>query len=577
MKIQYLSKQTYEKISAGEVIDRPASVVRELLDNAIDSEADQIDVTIADGGKKLIQIRDNGFGMSIDDLRICYHKHTTSKISHFDDIYQIVSMGFRGEALNAISIISEMEIISRTKDDEIGNSIIIKGGELIDERKTAANLGTNILIKNIFYNIPVRQKSLRSESSEFKHIKDIFIHKAIANYEKGFSLYHNGKQIYNLKKNQNILDRIREFYNDDLTKHLLEINQDYGIFSIKGYISEPNYFKTTKHYQLTFVNNRPVFSPSISHAINSAYETITPIGQHPITFIFIQISPQLIDVNIHPTKKEIKLLNEQAIHHAIYQLIKNNIQNQSSIPQIEINNSLKNSIHTFYKQNENKQPNLPHSQNIIFQKNKTVIDPKIEISNDSSSKNNYHVIGSLFNTYILIQREDELLLIDQHAAHERLQYEKLKSKINDNIPSHPLITSFVIEISKGDYNLVTSQLEQLLHLGFELNPFGDYTFIVHAIPNFLSFEESKQVLDYLIDKILDEDTLPSILEFLEESLKMNACRSSVKSGDNLKIEEVISLINELEQYPNPFACPHGRPTALRISKSEIEHFFLRKK
>ncbi|MDH5682385.1 MAG: DNA mismatch repair endonuclease MutL, partial [Spirochaetota bacterium] len=322
MKIKILPKKTYQKIAAGEVIDRPSSVVRELLDNAIDSEASVVRVMVADGGKKLIQITDNGCGMSKKDLQICYHKHTTSKISDFEDIYRVVSLGFRGEALNAISIISELEITSKTEEDDIGYSVLIREGELQSEREVVRNTGSTVIVRHLFHNIPVRQKSLKSDTAEFRQIKEVFIHKAIPFYDRDFHLTHNGKPVYSSLKSRSPMDRIKLFFGEDLSEHLIEVNQDFDNFHISGFLSSPNFFKPTKKFQSVYINQRPIFSPSISHAIFSAYEGITPVGQHPLAFLFIQIPPQLMDVNIHPTKREVKLLNESAIHQGVYHLIK---------------------------------------------------------------------------------------------------------------------------------------------------------------------------------------------------------------------------------------------------------------
>ncbi len=582
MNIKQLPKETYQKIAAGEIIDRPASVVRELIDNAIDSEASQIKVHLVEGGKKLIQIQDNGMGMTLDDLRICFLKHTTSKIKDFEDIYRTVSLGFRGEALNATSIVSELEILSRTKADSVAHSILIKGGQLINEKEIARNPGTSVLVRHLFYNIPVRQKALKTESTELRYIKDVFIHKAIPFYDRDFYLTHNGKELYSSLKSLSALDRIKLFYGDDLQSHLVEVVQEFGDFHIRGYISEPNFFKRNKKFQFSYVNQRPIFSPAISHAVSKAYEGITPVGHHPLSFLFLEIDPQLLDVNIHPTKREVKISIEPAIHQAIYHLIKDMISKNYALPKIELKERVKSSLSSYYQSNNNARQNDFISHTKVWDRSRQFVkSPAVDVPiHDTPSKEgteqDYRIMGVLFNTYILIEHGDEFLLLDQHAAHERLRYEQIKAKMtNDKVPSQPLLTPFVVDVPPSDMESIISKLENLTQLGIELEVFGEQSFIVQSIPYFLKLEQARVVLDKLLGDIMDGKNLADPLSFIDNTLKMKACRSAVKSGDLLSHSELTHLVKELLEYPNPFACPHGRPTALHLSKTEIENLFLR--
>lgn len=582
MNIQFLSKKAFQKIAAGEVVDRPVSVVRELLDNAIDSEADQIKIQIIEGGKKLVQVSDNGCGMSREDVKICHLKHTTSKIKEFDDIYKTLSLGFRGEALNAISIVSEITISSKNKDDVVGYSALVKGGELINEKEVSRNKGTTVQVEHLFYNIPVRQKSLKSEISEFKQIKETFIQKAIPFYNREFQLIHNGKTVYSSLKSPSHIDRIKLFYGEKITKHLFEVNQDFGDFYIMGYLSEPNFFKGSKKFQSCYINNRPIFSPAISHAISKAYEGITPVGQNPVSFLFIQIPPHLVDVNIHPTKREVKLLNEQHIYQGVYHLIKEMIAKSPSLPKIEFKRKVKDSINAYYqKENSSHQPSFL-SQKRVYNQSKSFSKPMaVEYSKPENSvekEREHRILGTLFNTYVLIEHNDDFILLDQHAAHERLQYEKIKTKLtNETIPSQPLLTPFVVDVPPSDTESISLKQDDISQLGFDLEIFGEQSFIVNAIPYFLKFDQAKHVLEKLLDDVIDGKALPKPLIFIDDVLKMKACRSAIKSGDSVSKEELSHLITELLSYPSPFACPHGRPTALRLSKQDIEQLFLRRK
>ncbi len=580
MNIKQLPKETYQKIAAGEIIDRPASVVRELIDNAIDSEASQIKVHLVEGGKKLIQVQDNGMGMTLDDLRICFLKHTTSKIKDFEDIYKTVSLGFRGEALNATSIVSELEILSKTKTDPVAHSVLIKGGEVINEKEIARNPGTSVLVRHLFYNIPVRQKALKTESTELRYIKDVFIHKAIPFYDRDFYLTHNGKELYASLKSLSALDRIKLFFGDDLQSHLVEMVQDFGDFHIRGYVSEPNFFKGSKKFQYSYINQRPIFSPAISHAVSKAYEGITPVGHHPLAFLFLEIDPQLLDVNIHPTKREVKISIESAIHQAIYHLIKDMISKNYALPKIELKERVKSSLSSYYQNNNTRQKDFISQAKVWDRSKQFVKPPAVDVPDDSTSKQgadeDYRIMGVLFNTYILIEHGDEFLLLDQHAAHERLKYEQIKARMtHDQIPSQPLLTPFVVDVPPSDMESITSKLESLTQLGIELEVFGEQSFIVQSIPYFLKLEQARVVLDKLLGDIMDGKNLADPLSFIDNTLKMKACRSAIKSGDLLSHSELTHLVKELLEYPNPFACPHGRPTALNLSKAEIENLFLR--
>ncbi len=571
--IRFLSKETYQKIAAGEVIDRPLAVVRELMDNAIDSKGDNIKVQIIAGGKKAIEVKDNGFGMSKDDIKICHLKHTTSKIINFDDIYKTTYMGFRGEALNAISIVSELTITSKNQDDSIGNSIIIKGGDIVTEKEVPTNRGTSIKVNHLFYNIPARARSLKSDISEFRHIKNIFIQKAIPHNNIGITLVNNEKTVFNIPKPYSILDRIKIFYGQELSDHLIPIDKDFDGFSISGFISKPNFFKGSKKYQCYYINNRSIFSNSMAHAVYLGYDSITPVGQYPVSFLFIKIDPKLIDVNVHPTKREVKLFNESTIHNELYQLIKNSVSKHPSLPKIEFKSNIKNSIKTYYNK-KSKKLDLRHN---AFVYKKSMINNKSNTIPNTDESIDYKIIGQLFNTYIVMEKDEELILLDQHAAHERLLYEQIKEKIGDNnIPSQSLLVPFHVDIPISDFEVIASKLDRLNSLGFQVDVFGDNSFIVNAIPYFLKLEKAKTVIEKLLDNISDKD-IPSIKSFLDDTIKMKACRSAIKSGDSPFDNEISYLIKQLLKYDNPFACPHGRPTTLSLTKLELEQLFLRKK
>lgn len=575
MRIKALNRETYEKIAAGEVIDRPASIVRELIDNSLDAEADQIRLSLTEGGKSLIQIHDNGFGMTKEDLEICFLKHTTSKIKEFEDIYKSISLGFRGEALNSISIVSELEICSKTNENDVGNCIKIKEGKLLDISETAFNTGTNIKVKNLFFNLPVRRKSLKSDTAEFRQIKDVFIQKSIPFYDRNFILTHNGKEVYNSNKSENPLKRIELFYSKDVRSHLIEIEQEFKEFTIHGYISESNYFKPNKKYQHVFVNQRPIFSGALSHAMNSAYEGICPIGQHPLAFIFIQMNPELTDVNIHPTKREIKLLIEKELYHGLYHLIKEAVTRTFSIPTLQIHDPpVKEAMREYYQSKGSNHD--PTFQFDYSQNNQKSFQSKLDTSPVEYDQSTYKILGVLFHTYILLEKEAEFFILDQHAAHERLEYEKIKAKLKDkNISSQGLLTPFVIDFSEDEFTIVSNNLTELKSLGYDLEIFGESSFSVNAIPFFIKDDKVKENIEKLTEDILDNKTVPDPLKFIDESLKMKACKTAVKSGDSLSYSEIEYLLKELMTYPNPFACPHGRPTALKMSRTEIEKMFLR--
>lgn len=635
-KIRVLSKETTEKIAAGEIIERPASILRELLDNSLDASSTSIQVEIIEGGKKGIRVQDNGEGMTEEELELCIQQYATSKIRSFDDLYRIHSMGFRGEALHAISLVCELTLSSRVPKQNLGTQIQASEGKIKEKKPHSKGIGTTIEAYHLFHNFPVRRMHMKSDRSESYQSKEVFLQKAIPFYDREFEFLQDHKTLWKLLACPSPLQRINQIYKElKMQEQVIEIQRDYEDFQIRAYVSKPNSYQSSKKFQLHFLNQRCITSPALYHVISKAYEDILPIGKYPIAFLFMEVHPRLLDINVHPTKKEIRIHIESALYKTLSQLIQENIQENFFIPKLKMYSAegekqkepeqkeetnqfespkerVKDALEDFYHSTSHKRnlKNLNKTQKSELEKKETKQNSKDEflsqsqfsssedrsqnfsknlLSSESSSSSHdkilfknsfddsdYRILGTLFETYLVIERDEELLLLDQHAAHERLRYEKIKSQIQNDIPCQKLLEPFILNLSFGELEKLIPSLADFSRLGFEWVELGRDSLAVDGIPYFLNLKQAKERIDQLIDTVRQDKGVPTPIEFLTESMKMQACRSAIQSGDRMSETELRELLQELEKYPNPFACPHGRPTALKLNQRELEALFLRR-
>ena len=626
-RINILDDLTINKIAAGEVVERPSSVVKELVENAIDANSSKITIEIQDGGKKLIRITDNGEGIASSEVEKSFLRHATSKISKIDDLYDLYSLGFRGEALASISSVSRIEMITRTKDEPLGTKITIDGGKLVSKEPVGTTVGTTIIVKDLFFNTPARQKFLKSSNAENMNISDIVNKLAIGNFNVQFKYINNNKIILTTPGDENLLNTIRSVYGKEIYNNLIKLSIENNLMKIDGYIGNNNIYRSNRSLQHIYINKRYVKSKVILDAIQEAYKSIIPINKHTICFLSIDLDPSKIDVNIHPTKLEIKFEKENDIYIAVRDAIKNKLLNSSLIgkyeaPEMNFNQKPiqieklnfdtedikiidENKINITSNSNQldmkdisleksdsnlnNKGFNLnkKFEFNDFVELDKSSVQEELQIKeadntyfdnyiygHDSKfSFKDYRVIGALFKTYIVLEKGSSMFLLDQHAAHERIMYEKYMDKFNkEKINMQLLLDPIILEVSNKDMLLVEGNLDLFLKLGFEVEIFGNNHIMIRSVPNLFGLPQSER---FILDIIDNMENITNNYELKKEKIASMACKSAIKAHDHIHNIEIDKLLEELQNCINSFTCPHGRPIIVELTKYEIEKMFKR--
>lgn len=686
-KIVLLDELTINKIAAGEVIERPASVVKELVENSIDAGATNITVEIQNGGISKIRIIDNGSGMNKDDLEFAFERHATSKIRKADDLENVKSMGFRGEALASIAAIAHVELTTKTEDDETGHKIVVEGGKVLEMEDSASQKGTTITVSNLFFNTPVRYKFLKRDFTEAGYIEDAVTRIALANPNIAIKLINGNKTIIQTNGNGDLKTVIYNIYGKEIAEGLLEVNYEYEGIKVTGAIGKPEIARSNRSYQMFFVNKRYIKDKTLSAGVEQAFKGLIPIGKYGVVILNIEIEPNKIDVNVHPTKLEIRFQEEQKVFKAIYHSVKETllkgdlvkepekeekieqqtIDAKMGIPEIEgskqekvesvleqkeevkkpsfmglfkkkekdsdefIENYSTNTLEEIFaqknvgqtqeikipteeqkermdniieKQKELENPiveeptsknfdemyvktfgKLPETQ--IAEQNSNKIDNKtlkqvenISVFEEKESYNNipnYKFIGALFSTYIVIEIKDEVYIIDQHAAHERVMYEKVKKNFYSNMEkdSQIMLLPDIIELSHKEKSIVKENTELFKKAGFIIEEFGDNTIRLIGVPSLCMDLDTKELFLEILDEI-DTVAITAKQEKEDKFISTIACKAAVKANMKLTKEEVDTLMRQLLVLPNPFTCPHGRPTAIKMTRYDIERKFNRK-
>ena len=673
--IKQLDNNTINKIAAGEVIESPKSIVKELVENSIDAKADEVIIEIKNGGKKFIRITDNGVGIKKDQIEDAFKRHYTSKIDTAEDLDSLHTLGFRGEALASIAAVAKVEIISRTADDISGTKLVIEGGKTIIKEDVGCPIGTTIIVTDLFYNVPARLKFLKSDVSESTNINEIVVCLSLCAKNVSFKYINNNNTIFKTPKSTNMINALSSLYDRDMVSSLIEVNYESDYVKITGYTTNLNYYRGNRKYQLLFVNDRFVKHKRANFFIEAAYNTLLPKDKHPACFLKIDIDTNLIDVNVHPAKTEIRLKDEErflnelksAIYKALKQInlvkeiksesiIKKPFQqseHKSSISFDEIfikpekkveskdnefnedlfsdltlkkfDNSIKEPINNNSKLNDNIDNNdfnqeadilkEDYQNYLIEEKNeeKTIFTPSdnnftniennicdthiseqldfetssVEVieCNDEASINHVdkttisqlNIIGMLFNTYILCESNltNEFYIIDQHAAHERINYEMYLNQIeNRSITLQELLIPEVINLSYEDYYLAINNKDFFEKIGLPIESFGINDILINSIP-LIFIEVNVRELFFTILDSIKEVKKNSSLDIEMNKIIKNACVKSVKAGDNLHAIEIKRLIEDLSNTKSPYTCPHGRPTIIKMTKYEVERMFER--
>jgi DNA mismatch repair protein MutL len=568
MTIIFLNDSIINKIAAGEVIERPASVVKEILENSFDAGADEIKIEISDAGLKKIKISDNGFGMKKEDALISFKRHATSKIKDENDLFKISSLGFRGEALASIAEVSNLRIITKTKEEDLGTFIEVEGGRMVKSEYIGCPCGTIVEIRDIFFNVPVRKNYLKSKEVELNQIIKVVMKYALIKKEILIRLIHEGKELINSQKSDSFLKNAVFVYGAEIGKNLIEMNYSENGIIIEGCISKPNFTRAEKQDQSLYVNNRYVKNNLISDSVYEAYKELLFTGRHPIFILNVLIDLREVDVNVHPAKMEIRLKNEELISKVIFNAIRNSLMKNDLIVKSSLDQQT-NAIST-------KQYSFLKDRQSVLMKYKTSESEEKSTQNEFKKEKigPFYVFGQINRTYIIAENPFGLIIIDQHAAEERVSYEKFKTELKDKeIKKQDLLEPKVIELNPVQYEIAINNKKFFEKIGFYFENFGERTVKLKSVPEIFGRLKSVLFIDILNE--LASSKVKIISNEIEERIIRFACRASVKAGKELTIVQMKKLLENLEKCENSFSCPHGRPTMINISLADFEKRFKR--
>ena len=598
--IKILPEILSNKIAAGEVVERPASVVKELVENALDAQSTQIHVEVENGGRSLIRVSDNGTGMPHDDALLAMERYATSKIHTDTDLFAIRTLGFRGEALPSIASVSRFELISKDCNSASGTQIRVEGGRIKNVAEVGAPQGTMISIKNLFYNTPARRKFLKTVTTEMGHITDTLSQMAMGNPEVRFKLTHNGKVIYNWSVSPDAFNRVVGVLGKNIQKDLYAINFVQNDLAVSGWVASDRHTRSTNRGIFIFVNKRFVRDRVITHALFEGFSGRLMKGKYPTAVLFITLSPDKVDVNVHPTKHEVRFVDPRTVHNGVQAAVSQAFRPAPDIPWQKVTRpssarpsetpAAKPDPPLLEKQKSAPLPTSPVSSSFSRVMDKTeekpseftstkIADPSIKEQHTLWQKrffSDLHIVGQIHNTYIICESDEGFILIDQHAAHERIMYEKLKTRSeNQSIPKQTLLMPEILELGFKETHILNDLLSELAQVGWEIEPFGPDTFAIKAVPSVLAENDVIPVIKEIIDKIIEMGIKPDLGNALEESRKIMACHSAIRASQSLTDKHLGRLLEQLDQCENPSNCPHGRPTWIKYTKKEIEKQFKR--
>ncbi|MDT3403286.1 DNA mismatch repair endonuclease MutL [Mucilaginibacter terrae] len=614
--IQLLPDSVANQIAAGEVVQRPASAVKELVENAIDSGADKIQLILKDAGKALIQVIDNGSGMSATDARMCFERHATSKIRKAEDLFAIRTMGFRGEAMASIAAIAHVETKTRRHDDELGSCIIIEGSEVVSQEPCATSAGTSTSVKNLFYNIPARRNFLKSNPVELRHIIDEFQRVALAHPQIFFTMHHDGQEVYHLPASQ-LKQRIVHLFGNNYNQRLVPVEEDTTIINLRGFVGKPEFAKRTRGEQFFFVNNRFIRDNYLNHAVMTAFEELLPEDTYPFYVLYIDIDPSKIDINVHPTKTEIKYQDEKSIYAIIRSAVKRSLGRYNITPSLDFDqeNSIEHLItakpleqitppsisfnpdfnpfdtpakasaprETSYQSANNPyRGGMPNNWETLYEISKQptqqaqqeiLPDDSFEVNNQSVSKNSERQLFQIHNRYILSQIKSGFMLINQQAAHERILYERFLQQLqNHSGTSQQSLFPQSVTLNGSDFALLMELLPDIKALGFDIREFGKNTVVVDGIPADVTQANEHQLLEHLLEGFKNNLAILKLdkRDNLARTLARNA---ATKAGTKLTLEEMNLLIDQLFACQMPNIALNGKPVISTFTLNELAERF----
>lgn len=565
-RIIQLDEHLSNMIAAGEVIERVSSVVKELVENSLDAKASEISIELLDSGIREIKVTDNGIGMDKEDIKLCYLKHATSKIKNQYDLFRINTLGFRGEALPSIAAVSDLTI--KSNSGEVGYYIHLRASKLMDEGIVSLNRGTEITVSNLFFNTPARLKYLKSENVELANVCEMVDKLAISNPTVRFKLTNNKKVLLQTNGNNDMKSIIGSIYGLDSIKNMMEVENEKNGIKIKCYLAQPIVNKSRKSAITLIINGRDVKNFSVLNSVIEGYDTYIPVGKYPLAVIFVRLDPMLIDVNVHPTKKEVRLSSEDALKDLIRSTIKNTLYKSRLIPEIKIDEAPKE---TFINS-----PKVDYQEKISFEEIKYDKQSFLNEEVDELEKRLPYLeyVGQYAGTYLLFQNDNGLYLMDQHAAAERIRYEKyIEALSNPTTISQELLIPSIIEVTKDEKIFVDKNMEKFIDLGITLEDAGANSYYLRSIPVW-ALNDANYIVEEMIKYVCEINSI-DLKSIRDELAKRISCKGAIKANRNLEIDEINELVNQLSKCKNPFTCPHGRPTIISFTKTEIEKLFLR--
>jgi DNA mismatch repair protein MutL len=588
--VQTLPEEVINRIAAGEVVERPASVVKELLENALDAQARTIEVTVQGGGTTCIQVDDDGIGMDAEDAVHCFTRHATSKIRALEDLGRLRTMGFRGEALPSIAAVSRLQMISRSAQEVEGTRVVLAGGTLTRVEACGAPPGTSVRVCDLFYNTPARLKFLKSPSTEASHIVHSFIGLALAALNVHMTLHLNGRLHTQAFPTTALGDRLEMVFGIGLLDNLLDIAYTDDDLQVHGFIAKATFHRATRRQQLFFVNGRPVQSRTLSHALYEAYRTLLPRDRHPVAFVFLTLPPEAVDVNVHPAKREVRFQHEARLYDRLRRLFQQRLQD--SLEQPPVGQS------AYAPPTQVVAPARPVP--VMWQSPAATPVPQESSPAETASAGELGLhagypeagrpilegtpLGQLHDTYIVMQYPSGVFIVDQHAAHERVVYERLWARLQDGpAEAQQLLFPVTLELDGVDPQWLATCLPHLLRLGFTLEPFGGSTYRVYSVPAVLAERDYAAALMDILEVLRAPETDDPVAEsagklsqVFDRLLTVMACHGAIRARQRLQDEEIRALLRDLARTARPFTCPHGRPVLLNVALAEIEKKFLRR-
>jgi DNA mismatch repair protein MutL len=599
-RIALLPEEVASQVAAGEVVERPASVVKELVENSLDAGATRIEVLIRRGGNSFIRVLDNGCGMDRDDALLCLERHATSKIRTGADLMAIHTLGFRGEALPSIASVSRFRLTTREHGALAGTEVLVNGGRMETVRDSGEPEGTQIEARSLFYNLPARRKFLRTENTEASHVEHVLQLQAIGHPQVGFVFLNDERLVHQLPPGQTLRERLRDLFGAALVAELLDVPEtEIAGARVSGLLGRAGVSRSTRQQQIVFLNGRPIENPTISHALREGYHTALMKGQHPVTFLSIQMDPAAVDVNVHPAKREVRFRDPALIREVIVEVTRRVLESDraswsrtftapapepftpaETLPLIPPREQF--TLHRDWSQIPSPAaPSQDTRETVPFSETEAPPQPADIAASvpptPAAPAQDFKFIGILGRLYILMENAGGLVLVDQHAAHERILFEEMLRRMEgQGVPAQRLLLPITLQVAPKDADWLRENLDALSRTGIGLEPFGPGTFKIDALPQFLSASEPAQLLRDIIDELRETSQQTSKLRLGEHMIAKTVCRHAVKANDILREPECLRLVQDLLACELPYCCPHGRPTMIQVSYAELEKKFGRK-